>query len=331
LICFLVFVYFYKTTRTSDTSNTDNTSDTEYYIRNVEPGKQYIIEKSPKPSNIRYLVDTSDLDYYKNTIEQNQVEPTPAPVPVIPRETPRGNTRIPPEFIEEIIDPWYFVIIDDNTFTTPEFEINKKIKDEAVRQTVNDPQSVHDTVIQAATRNRYKQNNQDKQENQENQDNQDNQDVILDKIINHNPDKKHKVKNVVDQIKARNATVTNFKNETEVNILVNVYLNGNDNVKDQVINELLDSSKTLGLIDCPTGVTTRIVNATYIDTPEEMPKSKPIIQQEMLQVASHFQENYKGDEDHFKDALREKYYTDYAKVMTKAEIDDTIKEWIDFV
>ena len=316
----------------------------KYYVKNVIPGKQYIIEDSPRPRNIRYLIDTSDLNYYKNNLQP--IVPLQQIGPIGPIGPICQRTLMNPSFFERprlVLRPRIFDINpidiqqdilnygdydfneDINLFHdfTGNTEENKQIKDEAIRKTVNDPQSVHDTIIQSATRSKYKEiTPNDKEENKE---------EILNKIINHNPKDEKKIKNIIDQIRKRNSKVTNFNGDTEVDILVNVYSKGNDNVKCQVINELLDSSKALGLIDCPTGVTTRIVNASFIDNPEDIPKSKTIIQQEMLQNAAHFRNTYEGKDEHFKDALREKYYLDYTGIMSNAEIDDTINEWIDHV
>lgn len=340
-------------------------------MKSITPGKQYIIEQSPKPSNVRYLIDKSDLNYYRESLNNNITQGTidtqgTRDIPVIPHNTfgilgtigtqvmdrpmlihrprthleifdrngmnTRGNTQGITHRITQGITQGILFDINEYDDILNNWDIDKDtrenslIKDEAIRKTVNDSQSVHDTVIQSATRHKY---NKDSDKNKTT--NKGDKQVVLEQIVNHNQEHKDKIKNIIDQISCRNSKVTNFSNDSEIDILVHVYSNGNENVKNQVINELLDSSKALGLIDCPTGVTTRIVNAKFIETPEDMPKSKSIIQQEMLQVASHFRDNYTGSDEKFKENLLQKYYSDYEFVMSREEIDDSVKPWIDAI
>lgn len=295
-----------------------------FYIKMKVPNKQYIIEESPRPRNIRYLIDASDLDYYKNQ-QEPRVFQEPQVYPMLQEPfylPPRGpiqplNTRIPRQNIH--ID--YFELEDD--FLLPEF--NTSIKDEAIRQTINDPQSIHDTVIQSATKKKY-------QENKENHTLVPND--IIEQIINHNPSKKSEISSIISQIRKRNATITNFNGDSELDILVNVYTSGNENVKDQVILELLDCKrdKTTSIV-CPTGVATRIVNAKFIENPESIPKSKAIIQSEMLQTASKMREDTSDSEDtddKFKESLLQKYKDDYVStgLLTQNEVDDIVNPWI---
>lgn len=305
-----------------------------YYIKMKVPNKQYIIEESPRPRNIRYLIDASDLEYYKNQQSQQvhpivpmfqpQVQepfylPPPGPISYIhPRLQPL-DTRIPRQNTH--MD---FELEDD--FFLPEFTQNTSIKDEAIRQTVNEPQSIHDTVIQSTTKKKY-------QENKENRHESTTQSDIIEQIINHNPSRKSEISSILSQIRKRNATITNFNGDSELDILVNVYTSGNENVKDQVILELLDCTKDNDkAIVCPTGVATRIVNAKFIENPESMPKSKAIIQSEMLQTASKMREDTEKDtsESSFKANLLQKYKDDYVStgLLTQNEVDDIVNPWI---
>jgi hypothetical protein len=134
-----------------------------------------------------------------------------------------------------------------------------------------------------------------------------------------------KVYDIIGKIQGRNAYLTNF-NSHEINILQDVWFSGNNNVKDQLINEILDCTDEYDTLYCPTGVASRIVSASYIDTPEKAPKTKEILNQEIMHK---FGINYSKLKN--KDLAKEKTVDEYYGVYPREDIEKSMNEWIDFV
>jgi hypothetical protein len=146
---------------------------------------------------------------------------------------------------------------------------------------------------------------------------------------------------VLDQIESRNSSLTKFNDDCEIDILQKTWVNGNDTIKAQIINELLDC-KDGQYIYCPTGVATRIVNANFIEEPEKMAKTKEIFHQEMMNTASTLRTELEGQElfnnlssdiqtETFKTNLMEKYIHDYDGIITPSEITKMTGDWIDYI
>jgi len=151
---------------------------------------------------------------------------------------------------------------------------------------------------------------------------------------------------VLGEIYDRNAPIYSLqKKETEV--LSQVWWNGNDKVKRQVLNELVDCKKQdpwddAPTIYCPTGVVTRIVAASSIENPEKMPKTKEILRSEMLTTAAQVREELAAnptygklsDEDQnamFRATLEKTYDKAYDGVISKDVVHAEMNEWIDAV
>ena len=191
-----------------------------------------------------------------------------------------------------------------------------------------DNQNVHNSTIQKIIKKKY--NTLDNEINVTN---------VTNEINKWDPS----IMNIVRQIEKRNSPISNLNGETEMDILTKVWLNTkDDNEKNAIIIELKESLNSDGNIYCPTGVATRLVNATYINNPEEMPKTKSMIHNEMMNTASAMRDslekddNFKGineDEqiDLFKDSLINKYKKDYSEILTDTEIKDMTSEWIDLI
>lgn len=208
-------------------------------------------------------------------------------------------------------------------------EINEIMWDEILR----DKQNVHDSIVQRVIKDKYK-----KLEKREG-----NGDIIQEIIDYVDDGKKEKIKNILNKIKIRNSTLMNFEYNTEMDILEKTWRDSNDKVKDQIINEIIDcKNEKTNDVHCPTGVATRIINATYIETPEKMPKTKEIIHQEMMNTAAKIREKLENDDIFremtdevqkvaMKNEILKKYNIDYDGILNTSEIEDMTKDWIEYV
>jgi hypothetical protein len=197
-----------------------------------------------------------------------------------------------------------------------------------------DSQNVHDSFIQNYTSKKYNDYNGIDTENITNL----KQDILH---FASNNSKKNDLQNVLDQIESRNSSLTKFNDDCEMDILQKTWENGNDIIKAQIINELLDC-KNGHDIYCPTGVATRIVNANFIEEPEKMAKTKEIFHQEMMNTASTLRTEMENDESYnnlspdtqtetFKINLIKKYTQDYKDIIKPEEIIEMTGDWIDYI
>lgn len=150
-----------------------------------------------------------------------------------------------------------------------------------------------------------------------------------------------KLKRIMTRIKSRNSSVINYNDHNEWNILQNTWKAGNDNVREQIINNLLDCEEN-GSVVCPTGTTSRIVESVFIDSPENMPKTKEMYSEEMFSKASAIRKELEACEEYTKltqdnqtQALKEKileaYHTDYNGILTPEQIQEYTQEWINYI
>jgi hypothetical protein len=149
-----------------------------------------------------------------------------------------------------------------------------------------------------------------------------------------------KINRVVDEMKQRNSTVSKFQ-DTEINILQTIWDSNDQGIRDQVINALLDCEEN-GSVVCPTGTTSRIIEAVYIHNPENTPKTARCFKEEMLNKASIVRKNLEENPDFNNESdfdqslvLRKKlldtFYNDYGGILSRQEILDQTAEWIDYV
>lgn len=177
-----------------------------------------------------------------------------------------------------------------------------------------DNQNVHDTIMQKNIKNTYEQSHNFTGDIED----------ITDNILELCKDKdKEKIKDIIEKIKTRNSYVTNV-NSNEIDVLKNVWLNGDLNVKKQIINELLDCVDIGNTLYCPTGVTSRIISAAHINNPQYAPKTKDILKREVIEKFGH---NYSKDNDKF--LAKEKTINEYFSVYERKDIEDIINEWYD--
>lgn len=168
-------------------------------------------------------------------------------------------------------------------------------------------------------------------------------DEIKQGIVTRNPEKRQKIIKVLNEIKSRNANITNLGNVSELIVLNTVWQNakGNDNIKDMMYQQLIDSIENDNVV-CPTGVVTRLTTALSVETPENLPKTKEHLNAEMLNKASHIRnqleqnENYNELDDpsqltEFRSTLVSTLETDYRDILTKNEIQEIINPWIDYI
>lgn len=147
-----------------------------------------------------------------------------------------------------------------------------------------------------------------------------------------------KIKDIINQISKRNSFVKNM-NDTELNVLNNSWITANNNIKEQIINELLDITDDKDFIVCPTGVTSRIVNSNIVENPESTPVTEADIRQEMLLSASkirndlnklvNFQNLSESEQTTvLQEKLIQKYNKDYDGIISRERIKKELNTWI---
>jgi hypothetical protein len=308
----------------------------------------YEIEKDSVPTreiviNENYLFTPPDIQYYNNIQEEynnrteNYVRPQESR---IIRQEPHRNQviqQVPNNLQQEPYRNQNLQVIQQEqeqfpfqTLTQPERRgpLNVDIPE---MEFFADNENVHNNTIQKNIKQRY---------------------TTLDSIditndisnkISEWTNADSKINDIVNQIKARNSTITNLNGDTEMEILTKVWNNASDNnERDAIIAELKDSVNEQGKIYCPTGTSVRLVNATYINDPEKMPKTKGMIHAEMMNTASNTRDNLEKTSEYmtandtekdeiFKKTIIEKYETDYVGILSNNEIKEMTNEWIDLV
>ena len=179
-----------------------------------------------------------------------------------------------------------------------------------------DTQNVHDTVIQKNIKSAYLGLPSIQQDFES----------VKQEILSKTPqDKAEKVEAILGKIQARNAFVTNL-NSNELDVIKNMWLSGNDNVKAQLINEILDCDDEHGSLYCPTGITTRITSAIHIDRPDNAPKTKELLNQEVMAT---FGKYYSEVPD--KTLAKNKTIDEYYNIYPRETIEQLIDEWIEHI
>jgi hypothetical protein len=123
-------------------------------------------------------------------------------------------------------------------------------------------------------------------------------------------------------------------------VLNNSWNNASENVKEQILNELLDSRNEIcpDIIVCPTGIVSRIINADIVDNPEMSVKTSENLRSEMLNTASKVRNDLeltdfknKSDVEQtsiLKNTLIEKYHNDYKDIIPIETIQKELDSWI---
>ncbi len=291
-----------------------------YYTYTKYYNKTIIVEKNDSKFDNRLILDLNlpineftnlndtykfqynnlDVDYYRDFIE-HEIDEIP--------------------FLQEEIE-----LIQDNR-NLRELPNNEILQLGNIIHQNDDPQSVHDTYIQKKTKKDYTFQGFSPDANL----NKDLKDYITQNNL-YNPKETSKILQIVNDIKQRNSHITNY-NTTEYNILNDIFYNYNDdNIKQQLLKEILDCKGQYNALYCPTGVSTRLVESIYINNPMDSPKTKYILNQEILNKAAQLKEkNLSLDSDKFKQKLINTLQDDYKDIMTKDEINDSVKDWIDYI
>jgi hypothetical protein len=151
----------------------------------------------------------------------------------------------------------------------------------------------------------------------------------------------NKINNIVNQIYTRNAVISNL-NSTEVTVLENTWNNSNANVKEQILNELLNTVERGNTIVCPTGVVTRIINATTIENPEIAPKTENMLREEMLNTANRVRTDLENTPEYkalpeeqqkskLKETLKERYSKDYQGIISSSIVQKELDTWVEYI
>jgi hypothetical protein len=186
-----------------------------------------------------------------------------------------------------------------------------------------DSQNVHDNKIQRYITTEYNKNCIPETENR----------VSLDEIREkledscNNEGERIKLREVIKEIKERNATISSLGEHTETQILQNVYASCQD--KPDTLNalkqNLLDCIEG-GNVVCPTGTTSRIIYSKFVDDVEKIPKTETIINQEIYGIASVvMNEIDTEDESEFKlsfyTKIKGRLTDEYYDILTPEEIE----------
>jgi hypothetical protein len=199
-----------------------------------------------------------------------------------------------------------------------------------------DKQNVHDSYVQKGIRKLYN----------DIEDNRSDKTLTIQEIISDKDFDREKypdIQKVLETIQTRNAVITNLDNNTELELLNKIWgtAKNNENIKQFLFTQLQDSYENNNVV-CPTGISTRLVSSLSVENPENLPKTKDTITQEMMYTAAKLQKTLSNDKNYsdmpeidqtaeFKSQLLDKYVDDYKGILTKEEIVETIDPWIDHV
>lgn len=219
------------------------------------------------------------------------------------------NNRVLPfterieNYIEEAFIPVEIVMAEP---------LNIEINNTLLRDLNGGSQNVHDTFVQESIKKAQK-NIQHGSENYINEI----QETFKDDGIN----------NVLKKIQRRDAYISNV-DKTETGIIRDVwsFVKNDENLKEDFKDQLLDCIDKDGNLVCGTGVVTRITSSLFINDPEKMPKTKEMINQEIL---NKFSKLYTGTED--KQIIKQQILNDYTEESMKKKVNDLIDEWIEHV
>lgn len=156
-------------------------------------------------------------------------------------------------------------------------------------------------------------------------------------------EKKQKINQVLNKIQLRNANISNLGDIHELAVLNTVWQNAktNKNIKDMMFQQLVDSIENDNVV-CPTGIVNRLTTALAVETPEILPKTKSQLNEEIFNKASHIRQQLETNEHYneldersqkteFKNTLVNTLENDYTGILTKHEINESIKDWIDYI
>lgn len=147
-------------------------------------------------------------------------------------------------------------------------------------------------------------------------------DQVCSQIINEREDLQY----IIKKIRDRNSYVGNV-DKTELDVLRDVWISGmsNENIKNDLFLQIKECEGTGSGIYCPTGVVGRLTSSMMIETPENLPKSKAMYNQEVLAKFSKLSET-NDDKNNVKSIILQDY-----DLEIREKISNLIDEWIDHV
>lgn len=303
------------------------------------------------------LIEQADLQYYKTTsadpktsfIFREQNINIPYRVNAgIGGETINNisNYDLDNYIYDEIFEPVrntageLIEIFDD----MPEVNPNRNLRVELYDA---DSQNVHDTEVSKNVRKIFATINIS---------NNVNSDSLVEDILNYAEfrDKStndiKKIKMVLEKILDRNATITNVGGAKEIELINAVWQESSSkaeptksNIRDMLLIQIADTfDENTRSVLCPTGFSTRISVALIVESPECFPKTKDLLNKEILETASFIRRELENESEYtkfsdekqheiFKKELYSKLEIDYKGMLSSEEIEELVSQWIDYL
>lgn len=277
-------------------------SDMEYYQKQLEKERELEIEK--------LLHDSINFNLLEKQNEKSKKLQPLRNINVENRNDQNINVQIRNEQNGDIQDEEELIF--DDVIDLNQFRL--------------DSQNVHDSIVQNSVKNMFLKKKQKLNYNSQ---------KLIDEIIEfarvNNKDVR-KIHNVLIQVNERNAIISNLHNITEMDVLSTMWNNASNNVKIQLLNEILDAYIDNNFIVCPTGVVSRLINADIVENPEHAPKTIEIIRQEMLNTASKIRDeieknNPEFTDDDLKQALIKEFSSIYKDIVPLEKIYQELESW----
>jgi len=192
-----------------------------------------------------------------------------------------------------------------------------------------DSQNVHDTIVQRSIREKFNSLGNETAVPEERAEGIISE--VRDATTSLPPRRRGKILEVLETIGNRNTPVINLNSQSEKQILKIVW----DKVKgteseNELLKQLEDCHEN-GLTVCTTGVATRLMSVLFLDDPDNFPRTKGNLREEMLNKASVIREKFQDDDSKFKQKLFYEFEKDYKGILTKNEIEDELNSWIDHI
>jgi hypothetical protein len=162
-----------------------------------------------------------------------------------------------------------------------------------------------------------------------------NNDIIITNISTYveksqhlSPDEKIKCREVISKIIHRSSVSSLYNGDAEIDVLCNVWFFGDENVRVFLLKqmgEFVDENENLY---CPSGIIARILFAAGINNPESLPKTKKILNEEMLAKASTIIDKNKTKSTRYiKSLLLDEFSKDYAGILDASTVKCMIDDW----
>ena len=298
----------------------------DYTLRAVQGG--VVVEKGIEPV---YVIDNTDVQYYtdkrKHVITRYNNEL---------RERGLRPNVVVQELAHEPLEDYILNELVGNNLRNEEQVLGGVLGNGGLPRP--DTQSVHDTNVQGTLRVVY--DGVKEVSREPNRVFSESSVLRLAEEIGVDTSKVHRV---LTTMKNRRSTVMNYVGDQEYDVLKSTWKAGNDNVREQIVRNLVDcvEESPLGTnVVCPTGVASRIVESALIDTPELMPKTRETLVQEMLSKANAVRTNLEKDKEYndlsdneqtrvLKEFLMQTYVQDYQGILDIEQINEYVKDWID--